>query len=87
MKHIKKDYLAIITILLMCITSLAGIFSMDFTHKYEFINQYGHTVEMYGYGIYAHDTYFSAPISIGTDYNVLFVMAPMFLYIFWQCSP
>lgn len=33
MKHIKKDYLAIITILLMCITSLAGIFSMDFNHK------------------------------------------------------
>ena len=84
MKKINADYLAIITILLMCVTSIAGILSMDFTHKYEFINQYGHTVEMYGYGIYAHDTYFSAPISIGTDFNVLFVMMPMFLYIFWQ---
>ena len=82
MKKIKTDSLAIITILLMCVTSLAGILSMDFTHKYEFINQYGHAVEMYGYGIYAHDTYFSAPISIGTDYCVLFVIVPMFLYIF-----
>ena len=84
MKKIKTDSLAMITILLMCVTSLAGILSMDFTHKYEFINQYGHAVEMYGYGIYAHDTYFSAPISIGTDYCVLFVIVPMFLYIFWQ---
>ena len=84
MKKITNDALTFITILLMCVTSFAGILSMDFTHKYEFTNQYGHIVEMYGYGIYAHDTYFSAPISIGTDYNVLFVMIPMFLYIFWQ---
>lgn len=84
MKKVKTDSLAIITILLMCVTSLTGILSMDFTHKYEFINQYGHAVEMYGYGIYAHDTYFSAPISIGTDYCVLFIIVPMFLYIFWQ---
>ena len=84
MKKYKSDYLAIVTILLLCVISMAGILSMDFTHKYEFVNQYGHIVEMYGYGIYEHDTFFSAPISIGTDFNILFVTVPMFIYIFWQ---
>ena len=84
MKRLTSNILEKLTFLLLCITSLAGILSMDFTHKYEFINQYGHVVEMYGYGIYAHDTYFNAPISIGTDFNVLLVIIPMFLYIYWQ---
>ena len=84
MKKFKSDYLAFITILLLCVTSVAGILSMNFTHKYEFVNQYGHVVEMYGYGIYEHDTFFVAPISIGTDFNILFVTVPMFLYVLWQ---
>lgn len=85
MKKFQKGFfLSISTILLLCVTTIVGILSMDFTHKYEFINQYGHTVEMYGYGIYAHDTFFAAPISIGSDFNMLFVVVPMFLYILWQ---
>ncbi|MEE1342411.1 MAG: hypothetical protein U0L23_06795 [Lachnospiraceae bacterium] len=77
-----KDYLTLITIALLIITSVAGIMSINFTKSYEIINQYGHTVQMYGYGIYAHDTYFLAPISIGTDICILFVVVPMFIFAY-----
>lgn len=80
----KLDLLAITTIILMLIISIAGILSMDFSHKWEFINQYGHVVEMYGYGIYSNDTYFKAPINIGTDFTVLFVVIPMFVVSYIQ---
>lgn len=78
----RRDYLAIITIALLVVTSVAGIFSINFNESYDFINQYGHTVQMYGYGIYAFDTYFQAPISIGTDICILFVGVPMFIYAY-----
>lgn len=77
----KNDYLAVTAIILMCITSIVGIASLNFSHSYDIVNQYGHTVSIYGYGVYANDTYFKAPIYIGTDFSVLFVMVPMFIYI------
>lgn len=75
----RKDYLAVITIILLCITTISGIFSLDFSHSHNFINQYGQKVTLYGYGIYAFDTYFKAPISIGTDVCILFVLVPLFV--------
>lgn len=80
----KKDYLAILTILFLFIASIAGILSLNFNCAYEFINQYGHKVEIYGYGIYAFDSYFQAPISIGTDITILLVVIPMFLVSYLQ---
>lgn len=74
-----RDYLSIITILLLAVTAIGGILSMDFTKSYEIVNQYGQTVQMYGAGLYQHDTYFKAPINIGSDFCVLFVLVPMFL--------
>lgn len=78
----RKDYLAIITIVLMCVTTIAGILSINFSHAYNFINKYGQSVSMYGYGIYAYDSYFKAPISIGTDICILFIFVPLFLYTY-----
>ena len=75
----RKDYIAIITIILLCVTTISGILSLNFSHAYDVVNQYGQTVSLYGYGIYAFDTYFKAPISIGTDFCILFVLVPMFL--------
>ncbi len=75
----RNDYLVIIIIVLLFITSITGILSLNFNSAYEFINQYGHKVEIYGYGIYAFDSYFQAPISIGTDLCILLVVIPMFL--------
>ena len=78
----KKDFLAIVTMLCMCITTICGILSMNFEYAHDFTNQYGHTVKIFGYGIYANDSYFKAPISIGTDFCILFVLVPLFLYTY-----
>ena len=80
----KKDVLAIITMLCMCVTTLSGVLSMNFGYSHDFINQYGHTVKIFGYGIYANDSYFKAPISIGTDFCILLVLLPLFLYTYLQ---
>ena len=80
----KKDFLAIVTVICMCITTICGILSMNFEYAHDFVNQYGHMVKIFGYGIYANDSYFKAPISIGTDFCILFVLVPMFLYTYMQ---
>lgn len=80
----KKDFLAIVTMLCMCITTICGILSMNFEYAHDFVNQYGHTVKIFGYGIYANDSYFKAPISIGTDFCILFVLVPLFFYTYVQ---
>lgn len=78
----RKDFLAIVTIMLLIATSITGILSMNFTHSYDFVNQYGHTVEIYGYGIYAYDSFFQAPLSIGADICMLVILVPMFLFAY-----
>ncbi len=80
--RIRRDYLAIITIILLIIAGVAGILSLNLEHSYEFVNQYGHSVQMYGYGIYAFDTYFQAPVSIGTDIFIILVLVPLFIYTY-----
>ncbi|MHC5217082.1 hypothetical protein ACYSNR_10465 [Enterococcus sp. LJL128] len=74
----KTEILLGLTILFGFITTLAGIFSFDFSDSYEVLNQYGEPVELWGFGIYAHDSYFKAPILIGSDWSVLlFLLLPM----------
>lgn len=78
----RKDYLAVITIILLSISSIVGVLSMNFNYAHDYVNQYGQQVKLFGYGIYAWDTYFKAPIAIGTDFCVLFVFVPMFLFTY-----
>lgn len=75
----KFDYLGISVILMLFICSILGILSMDFSNSFDIVNQYGDTVTIYGSGIYAGDTYFKAPISIGTDFAILFIVIPLFI--------
>lgn len=78
----KINLLPIITILLLCITSISGILSMDFSKGYDVTNQYGTVVRIFGNGIYAHDSFFKAPILIGTDFCILFALVPLFIYTY-----
>lgn len=80
----KNDIWAIVTMICMCVTSICGILSMKFGYAHDFINQYGHTVKIFGYGIYANDSYFKAPIFIGTDFCILSVVVPLFFYAYLQ---
>ncbi len=82
---IKKDEIIIalnyLTVFLLLIITIGGICSFDTAHSYEIINQYGDTVKIWGAGIYAHDSYFKAPIFIGSDFTVLVFIVPLFLNI------
>ena len=46
------------------------------------VNQYGDTVAIFGSGIYSGDTYFKAPISIGTDFCMLFMVVPLLSWLY-----
>ncbi len=71
-----------IIILLILIITISGICSFDSSCSYEFINQYGNHVRLWGAGIYAHDSYFKAPIFIGSDLTILVFVIPLALVNF-----
>lgn len=75
----KKLIPEIIIILLLITVSLCGVLSLDFSKAYLYINQYGDEVKLFGSGIYKADSYFKAPIFIGTDLCVLFFCVPLFV--------
>ena len=75
----KRRIPEIIIILLLITVSLCGVLSLDFSKAYLYINQYGDEVKLFGSGIYKADSYFKAPIFIGTDLCVLFFCVPLFL--------
>ena len=78
----KKRIPEIIIILLLITVSLCGVLSLDFSNAYSYINQYGDDVKLFGSGIYKADSYFKAPIFIGTDLSVLFFLVPLFVISF-----
>ncbi len=66
-------------IILLIIITLVGACSFQIDKSYMVTNQYGDAVKIFGSGIYAHDSYFKAPIFIGTDYTMLFVAVPILI--------
>lgn len=76
-KNIRLFSIAIIVML--SIVSIIGILSLDFSKSFEVVNQYGDMVRIYGNGIYSGDSYFKAPILIGTDIAVLLFLVPLFV--------
>lgn len=69
--------LNIIIILLLLIITICGISAFDTSYSYEIVNQYGENIQMWGAGIYAHDSYFKAPIFIGSDFTILLFIVPL----------
>lgn len=74
--------LNIAIIILVLVVTITGIFSFDPGQSYYALNQYGESIRIWGAGIYSHDSFFKAPIQIGTDITVLFVVVPLTLYSF-----
>lgn len=68
--------LSAIVLMLGITVSAAGLFYTAGGGPHDFVNQYGDTVKIYGYGLYSNDSYFKAPISRGTDFTVLFFAVP-----------
>lgn len=64
---------------LAIITAGVGLFSQDGKGPFQFTTVYGNTVEIYGQGVYRHDTTFVAALFKGTDVVTLFVGIPLLL--------
>jgi hypothetical protein len=63
-----------------------GIFSKSGDGPHPFTTIYGNTVDIYGHGIYSHDSSFVAPLLRGTDTITLFVAVPLLLvsYLYYR---
>jgi hypothetical protein len=70
-------FLSISIIVLAIITSGFGLFYTTDDQSFDFVNQYGDTIKIYGNGIYKNDSYFMAQIFKGTDCMVLFLAIPL----------
>lgn len=73
------DGLAVIVLILLVVVTLTGVLSFDPSKSYEAVNQYGDTVRIFGSGIYRHDSYFKAPINIGSDCAMLLLVVPLMI--------
>lgn len=73
----KIEILTVLSIVTGFLSLIPGILSFNINQSYNVINQYGDTVTLWGAGIYTHDSYFKAPILIGTDITMLFVLLLM----------
>ena len=71
--------LSVFIILLAIISSSLGLFYKTDGQSFDFINQYGGIVKIYGNGIYKNDSYFMASIFKGTDCTILFLAVPLLI--------
>lgn len=76
-KLLGSDILIFVIIILLVIIALTGLFSYNIDNSFIVTNQYGDEVRIFGSGIYARDSYFKAPIFIGSDFTMLFLVVPM----------
>ena len=68
----------LIAVLAIIMTSV-GIFSRGGSAPYSFTTVYGDQVEIYGRGIYSHDSLLAASLLRGTDCVTLFLAVPLLL--------
>ncbi|RAX23811.1 MULTISPECIES: hypothetical protein [unclassified Actinomyces] len=69
-------WLASLSIALIVVIAGAGLLSFPAGAPHETLNQYGESIQMWGGGVYEHDSYFKATIFIGTDCAWLLVVVP-----------
>lgn len=78
MKKLKSIHiLSVIGLILLIGISLCGVLAWNPSNAFTAANQYGETIQMWGSGVYARDSYFKAPIFIGTDMTILLFCVPL----------
>jgi hypothetical protein len=81
-KQSALDWLIPLIVALGLIVAGAGLFWQGGDGPYAFRTLYGQTVQIYGEGVYEHDTVFSAGASQGADLVALFVALPLLIVSF-----
>lgn len=80
MKFSSLYILTIVIIVSGLVASGIGLFDTSVGGEpYNFVNQYGDAVKIYGKGLYAHDSFFRAPIFRGTDFTMFFLGCPLLI--------
>jgi len=80
MKFSSLYILTIVIIVSGLVASGIGLFDTSVGgESYNFVNQYGDSVKIYGKGLYAHDSFFRAPIFRGTDFTMFFLGCPLLI--------
>jgi hypothetical protein len=78
-QRVALNWLVPLIVILAVITAGTGLFSQGGDGPFSFTTVYGDTVEIYGQGIYRHDSSFVAALFRGTDAVTLFVSIPLLL--------
>jgi hypothetical protein len=76
------SWLVPLIVILTLIAAGAGLSWQSEGNPYNFSTLYGETVQIYGQGVYEHDTVFSAGASLGADLIALFVALPLLVISF-----
>lgn len=77
------NWLVPLIVVLGIITAGVGLFSQGGDGAFPFTTVYGDTVEIYGQGVYRHDSSFVAALFKGTDAVTLFAGIPLLLRGYW----
>jgi len=78
-QHTALNWLVPIIAIIAIVMAGVGIFSGGGNDPRPFITLYGNSVELYGTGIYSHDSSFVATLMKGTDMATLFIAVPLLL--------
>ncbi len=78
-QHSALHWLVPLIAILAIIITVAGLFATGGDGPFTFTSVYGDNVEIYGHGLYRHDSTFVATLLRGTDVITLFVAVPLLL--------
>ncbi|CAG1014732.1 hypothetical protein ANAEL_05064 [Anaerolineales bacterium] len=81
-QQLTLNWLIPLIVILTLVAAGVGLFWMDGSDPHPFTTVHGETVDIYGKGLYSHDTVFSASTTRGTDMVTLFVGLPLLLVSF-----
>lgn len=82
MRKLSNIHKAIICVIfLLILITVAGVLSFRIDKAFLATNQYGQKIKMFGNGVYARDSYFMAPIFIGSDAVALIIIVPALLIL------
>ena len=85
-QHSTLHWLVPLIAMIAIVIAGVGIFSNDNNTSQSFTTVYGDPVELYGRGIYSHDSSFVATLMKGTDIATLFIAVPLLLvsYLYYR---
>jgi hypothetical protein len=77
-------WLGVVVALAALVAAVAGLFWHGEGSSYPFTTLRGEVVQMYGRGLYRHDTLLKAPTLRGADAVTLFLVAPLLVTALWR---